>query len=106
MNAPVTAAALLHPIMAGACCDGYGGRGFGGMMTGPGYIFGGLVMMFLWLLFLAAVGALIYAILQGWKTRASGYPVQETPMDILKKRYARGEITKEEYEQTKKDLQA
>ena len=28
-----------------------------------------------------------------------------TPMDILKKRYARGEITKEEFEDMKKDLQ-
>ncbi len=29
----------------------------------------------------------------------------ETAMDILKKRYAKGEITKEEFDQMKKDLQ-
>jgi putative membrane protein len=29
----------------------------------------------------------------------------ETALDILKKRYAKGEITREEYERTKKDLQ-
>jgi putative membrane protein len=28
----------------------------------------------------------------------------DSPLDILKKRYARGEITKEEYEQIKKDI--
>lgn len=30
---------------------------------------------------------------------------EETPMDILKKRYANGEITKEEYEERKKVLE-
>lgn len=30
---------------------------------------------------------------------------QETPMEILKKRYARGEINREEFEVMKKDLQ-
>jgi len=29
----------------------------------------------------------------------------ETPLEILKKRYARGEISKDEFEQRKKDLE-
>jgi putative membrane protein len=30
---------------------------------------------------------------------------RETPLDVLKRRYAAGEITREEYEQMRKDLE-
>lgn len=33
-----------------------------------------------------------------------GYIQGDSPLDVLKKRYARGEINKEEFEQKKKDL--
>lgn len=34
-----------------------------------------------------------------------GGPTQETPLDILKRRYVSGEITKEDFERMKKDIQ-
>jgi len=33
-----------------------------------------------------------------------GTPRPETPLEILQKRYARGDITKEDYEQKRRDL--
>lgn len=53
----------------------------------------------MWILLLIVVGLAIYLI--AGRTKLSG---PETPMEILKKRYAQGEIGKEQYEQMKKDL--
>lgn len=51
------------------------------------------------------VGVIAYAL--GWRPQfnQSG-PAQtsQTPAEILKARYASGEITREEYEQTRRDL--
>ena len=38
--------------------------------------------------------------------RSSGPASTESPLDILKKRYARGEISREEFERMKKDLES
>jgi putative membrane protein len=70
------------------------------------YGYGGMLM---WLLFLILAGLLIYFVV----TQTRKPPAQdgrspeapsETPLDILKKRYARGEIDKEEFDRLKRDL--
>ena len=40
----------------------------------------------------------------GWGGSGTTWPREESALDILQKRYARGEITKEQYEEMKNDL--
>jgi putative membrane protein len=58
----------------------------------------------MWLLLAVVVIVAVYLLMRGSKTGGFGQTSQETPLDILKKRYARGEITKEQFEEMKKDL--
>jgi putative membrane protein len=57
------------------------------------------------ILTLVVIGAIAYGL--GWRPQfnQSG-PTQtnQTPLEILKARYARGEISREEYEQMRQDL--
>ena len=66
--------------------------------------FGGLF----WILIIALV---VWAIRGSehrryWNHRNLQVPPGETALDILKKRYAKGEITKDEFDRMKKDLQS
>ena len=63
--------------------------------------FGGI---FMWVIFLALAGFIAYLVMQSRKSGGSGGQPSETPLDILKKRYAKGDITKEEFESLKKDI--
>ncbi len=59
----------------------------------------------MWIIFLILIVLLIYFIIQFQKRKGQTPTQNESHLDILKKRYARGEITKEEYERMKKDLE-
>ncbi len=67
------------------------GHGFGLFMIG--HWITGLVILILFIL-------LILFAIRGFKS----VRLSETPIEILRKRYARGEITKDEFERMKKDL--
>ncbi len=91
---------------------GGGMMGFGGMWPGmmggyygPGFGMGGVLMMLFWVLIVVGVVLLV-----AWLARQAGVssagPGQEsTALEILKRRYARGEITKEQFEQMRRDLE-
>ena len=73
----------------------------GGHMMNYGFGHGG---MFMWILVLIALVVAIYFIVQSVKSKNVSGQAQETPLDILKKRYAKGDITKEEFDRMKKEL--
>ena len=81
-------------------------RGSFGMM-GRGMM-GGFDTMFLMpILWIVVLGLIIWAVVAALhRPGESGSTAQkaDSPMDILKRRYAQGEIDKEEYEAKKKDL--
>jgi len=77
----------------------------GWMMSGwgMGYGFFGWLMMFLfWILIITAVVLGVRWFIDQGKLKGSS--VEETPLDILKKRYASGEIDKEEFETMRREL--
>jgi putative membrane protein len=97
---------LLMAVMMG------GGMMVGGMMGGwrtdagsGNYWWNWVLMLLFWVLLIGGVGALV-----AWAVRRVGPPSDrgasrpDEAMEILKQRYARGEITAEQFEQIKRDL--
>ncbi len=66
---------------------------------GCGTGFCGLLVLLFWVLVIMGLVYLVKA-LSGSKGKAG----DETALEILRKRYARGEISREEFEEKKKDL--
>jgi len=77
-------------------------------LGGYGSFGGGLVMVLFWVLVVAGIVALVRYTSRDDRTHStpsSPSPQHNSAMDILKERYARGEIEKEEFETKKKDLE-
>ncbi len=101
---------------ASAGVRGYGGYGmmwpwafgsgaFGPGVFGPSFPLGGILVLVFWALVIIGIVLLVV-----WAVRSAGRGATLTstsgpsPLDILKARYARGEITKEQFDQIKADL--
>lgn len=85
-------------MMGGGSMMGWGGSGLG---LGGGGLF---MLLFLGVLVVAAVVGVRWL----WdQTRpAAGRGQEESSLEILKRRYARGEIGREEFELKKRDLES
>lgn len=76
------------------------------MMHGFGFGFGGFVVMILfWVLLILGVVWLIRSLFSGGRYPSlQGSDREESAKEILDRRYARGELSREEYEVMKQDL--
>ncbi len=87
---------------------GYGGMGPGGMMgwgMGGGWL-GFILMIVFWVAVIAGVAVFIRWLVRSGESsgRDGRTPSGDSALDILRKRYARGEIDGEEFQQRKRAL--
>lgn len=73
---------------------GYGGEGFGWMMGG------GLMMLLVWI---APIALIVWGA-AGLRERKRPSRLDQTPLEILRRRYASGEISQEEFDQARRVL--
>lgn len=77
-------------------------------MTGfgwGGWIIGGLIMLLFWGGLIALIFFSIRAFTGSGQKQSGAMTAGETALDILKRRYARGEIDKDEYETMRRDIE-
>ncbi len=96
---------LLFIVMGFSILWGLRSGGFG--MMGPGMMGGYGTMFFIPILFIIFLGLIVWAVVAALPKTGGANNADyksDTPLEILKRRYAQGEIDKEEYETKKKDL--
>ena len=72
------------------------------MYDGHGFFGGG----FMWIFWILLILVVVWAVRAGLNSGdGAGSGNQRTPLEILKERYARGEIDRETFERMKKDLE-
>lgn len=69
-------------------------------------MYGGFGFMggFMWIFWIAVVVGIVFLVKWAMPSRPNGERLELNSIEILKNRYARGEIEREEYEQKKNDL--
>lgn len=65
---------------------------------------GGFFMIFIWVVIIVGIAFLVKW-LAATSGRGAGTSAKESPMETLKRRYAAGEIGKEEFDEKKRDLE-
>ncbi|MFZ0612900.1 MAG: SHOCT domain-containing protein [Desulfobacterales bacterium] len=81
------------------------GPGMMGWGIGGGGWLGGVFMLVWWMVVIAAVVAFIRWVFAAKKPAAACAPPVESPLDVARKRYARGEIDQEQFRIMKRELE-
>lgn len=68
-----------------------------------GMVFGGVFVWLFWLVLIVLIVVVVRAVAGGTGSNRSG--IEETPLEILRKRYARGEIDEEEFNRKRRELE-
>ena len=101
---------LLGRASSGLFAYGLGLRGgnFGfGMPLAPALRFGGIFSIIFWIVIIVLGVWLVGSLVSRTNSQPpSSVPPAESALDILKKRYARGEITKEQFDEMRRALDA
>ena len=100
--------AVLFPLAGNGLAQwrGYGwhmGPGMMGWGYGMGWV-GMILMVAFWIAIIVGIIFLIRWLVISTGTGGRAARSEESALEILKRRYARGEINKEEFEEKKKDL--
>lgn len=79
------------------------------MMHGYG-MGGGMGFGFGWIFWLVILGVIVWLAVtlvnRSGGVRPSGHKVHDAPLDVLRRRYARGEISREEFREMKAELRS
>jgi putative membrane protein len=76
----------------------------GGFGLGGGMGFGGILMLAFWILIIGGAVWLVVTLARGSQGSLATMASGQTPLAILQARYAKGEITKEQFDALKRDL--
>ena len=76
---------------------------FGYGSYGPGFFLGPIFMVFFWVIIIALIVSMVSR-MSGKGSSCCGHGGSDA-LEILKERYAKGEIDKKEFEAKKKDLE-
>jgi len=93
---------LLFGLLGGGMMMGWGMMGWGGFGYNP---LGWVLMLVFWVVVLGGIAWLaVWLFRQGAPAGFGAHP-PVSALDILKERYARGEISREQYEEMRREIQ-